>query len=261
MNKYDIFIDNLTKNFSGIKNFHLTQEEGAGKTLFDFVVKSFAELNSAKALFVNYYIPTAAKATSDDIKELNKSKYKSLINLSDLELKENYYETVRLGYVAVYHKYEIFIKQLLINAEAVYAEISNKNVTLENYIEKTFQFKILDIKYSPNLHRINYICNCTKHYDGFPRKTYPPKEFENLPQDKKLNFTADDLSKDIDFLITHYNSLLSTTLILGSHKMLHEGVLTDLKDIEDGPEKEKILAQKTIVDTNARQLIDSLSWT
>ncbi len=250
----------MTKNFSGIKNFHLTQEEGPGKTLFEFVIKSFAELQSARELFVNYYIPTADKATTEDIAELNKSKYKSHINLSELDLKENYYEIVRLGYVAIYHKYEIFIKQLLINAEAIYSEISDKNVTLENYIQKTFQFKICDITYSPKLHRINYICNCTKHYDGYPRKTNPPKGFENLPQDKKLNFTAEDLSADIDFLIEHYNSLLSAALVLGSHKMIHEGVLTDLKDIKDGPDREKILAQKDIVDTNAKKLIESLSW-
>ncbi len=258
MNKYDIFIDNLIKNFSGITNFHLTQEEGAGKALFDFVVKSFAELHSAKSLFVDYYIPIADKATSDDIAELNKSKYKSHINLTELDLKENYFETVRLGYVSIYHKYEIFVDELLIKVEEVFSEISNKNITLDMYIQKNFQFKIHDITYSPSLHRINYICNCTKHYDGYPRKANPPKEFEYHSQDKKLNFTSSDLSNDIDFLVTHYNSLLSATLILGSHKMIYEGVLADINDIEDGKDKENILTQKNIVDANARKLIDSL---
>lgn len=258
LNKYDTFIESLTKQFSTIPNFQLTQEDGPGKTLFNSIVKRIAELNSLKTLYINYYIPTALKATDDDIIEISKSKYKSLIPLTDKDLKENYYETVRLGYVAAYHKYEIFIKELITNSENIFSELNDKNVLLDKYIEKTFGFKIFDVSYSPTLHRINYLCNCTKHYDGYPRKATKPKYFETFPEDTKIDFTEKELSADIDFLISHFNILIQTILFLSSHKMIHEGLLTDLDEIEEGPDKEKILKQKKIFDNGAKQLIDSL---
>ncbi|MBC7748728.1 MAG: hypothetical protein H7Z76_09175 [Methylotenera sp.] len=133
-NKYDIFIESLTKQFSAIPNFHLTQEDGPGKILFNGMVKRIAELNSLKSLYINYYIPTALKATNDDIIEISKSKYESLISLTEQDLKENYYETVRLGYVAAYHKYEIFIKELI--ARAFFLSLMREMYSLTNTLKK-----------------------------------------------------------------------------------------------------------------------------
>ncbi|HYD90734.1 MAG TPA: hypothetical protein VEA37_04510, partial [Flavobacterium sp.] len=105
INRYDVFIDTLSKNFSQINNFQLTQEEGIGKTLFDFIIKRLAEINSFKILFSNYYIPSASKSITDDLNEISKSKYRYLITISKDDLKENYYETIRLGYIGMFHKY------------------------------------------------------------------------------------------------------------------------------------------------------------
>ena len=61
-----------------IPNFNLTQEEGTGKIIFDFVIKRLAEIHSLKTLFISYYLPAASEAVADDLTEIQTSKYKSL---------------------------------------------------------------------------------------------------------------------------------------------------------------------------------------
>jgi hypothetical protein len=173
-NRYDIFIDNLSQEFSKINNFQLTQEEGNGKTVFNFVIKRIAEINSLKSLFVNYYLPAASKAVIDDLNEIQKSKYRYLISLSKEDLKENYYKTIRLGYIGMFHKYENYIDDLISKSELLISDLNENGLSLGKYCELHFNYKIKDWRNSPTISRLNWISICNKHYDGFPYKLQIP---------------------------------------------------------------------------------------
>lgn len=256
-NKYDIFIENLTKEFSSIPNFDITQE-GKGKIIFEFLIKRLIEIQSLKTLFLNSYLPSASKAVLDDLKELQASKYKSLIQLTKEDLKENYYETIRLGYISMFHKYENYNEELFEKAELLISDTSNNNLKLSDYIKTTFNIDLTKYWHSPSLKRINYICICNKHHDGYPRAKNKPKEFENLPENEKFKFTKEDLNADLEFLINHYTSTLRVIFNLALHKMICENITKDLDGIPEGKEKEDLIQKKNLVDKYAVQLADSL---
>lgn len=113
-NPIDQLVENLLKQFSQIENFDLTQNDPLGNKMFNFVIKNVSELNAFKNLFIQYYLPASIKSSQDFQRDLKFSKYKNLIQVTPKDLKENYYETVRLGYVGAYHKYESYLKELII---------------------------------------------------------------------------------------------------------------------------------------------------
>lgn len=173
-NKYDSFIEDLATRFSNIPNFNLTQDDESGRRLFLFVVKRISELHSFKILLLNYYIPQSSRAIADDLNELRKSKYKQFIIFNEDEIHENYYETIRLGYVGLFHKYENFITDLIHQAEFFLLNEWQISESLNLYIKSRFKCDLLDWKNSSFIHRINWICNCVKHKDGYPLKPNKP---------------------------------------------------------------------------------------
>ena len=253
-NRYDILIDNLTIEFSKIKNFSLLQTDEKANSIFTFVVKRHAEISAFKTLFTNYYLPAASKSVADDINELQKSKYKHLIQITREELKENYYETVRLGYIGMFHKYESYVNDLIINAELLISDLNEKNTSLEVFLKDTFGFEIKKWHKSKNIKRINWISNSNKHFDGYPKKDYKPAEFENHPENEKLKLTKDDFVADITRLTDHYSYMLQLVLNLALYKMLCADVM-DLDSIKDLEEKQKLLDKKNDLTEKMKALI------
>lgn len=254
INRYDVFIDTLSKNFSQINNFQLTQEEGIGKTLFDFIIKRLAEINSFKILFSNYYIPSASKSITDDLNEISKSKYRYLITISKDDLKENYYETIRLGYIGMFHKYENYIDELLIHAENLNLDINDKGQPLIKYIEENFNFKFKDWKHSPTISRLNWICICNKHYDGYPTKEPKNIQYISLPNHEKMKFTKDDFVRDIDMLIKIYELMLQAVLNFVMYKVTFE--FSESENFEDEELRQKHLNTKTTVNLMLNKFIE-----
>lgn len=218
-NRYDKFIETLADSFSKIPNFNLTQEEEKGKYLFNFVTKRLAEIQAFKFLISNYYLPAASRATIEGLKEIKKSKYSHLINLTREDLKENYHETVRLGYIGAFHKFENFMRELVSSAEYLISDIETDNNSLEDYTKKEFNYRIIDWKNYPTVSRLNWICNCIKHYDGYPLKNPVPKTYSHLPKNLKLTFTKEEFIKDIDKLIEQNVSIMQLTFMLAIYKM------------------------------------------
>lgn len=227
-NFYDHFIEDLAHRFSQIPNFNLTQEDELGKKQFNFISRRFTEVHSIKTLFLNYYIPASTKAVSDDLNQINKSKYKHLLVISREELKENYYETVRLGYVAVFHKIESFVNECIEMAEEVAFDPDIKSSTpLLKYAEKQLDFKIKNWRMFPTIERINWVCNCVKHYDGYPVKTPKPLAYRHLAEDSKIKLSKDDFKRDVDGLDEIYQSYLQLIYTLAMYKMFKEGSTAD----------------------------------
>lgn len=253
-NRYDILIDNLSKEFAKVPNFNLLQTDDKARSIFNFVVKRQAEILSFKSLFCNYYIKEAAKSVVDDLKEIEGSKYKHMIQLTKEDLKENYYETIRLGYIGMFHKYESYVNDLLRNAELLISELNENNTHLYPFLKETFGFDIKKWHKTKNVKRIHWISNCNKHHDGYPQKDFRPTEFENYPETEKLKLTKEDFVSDINQLTEHYNLILRVVLNLAIYKMLCVDVM-DEETIDDVVVKQQIVDGKKDLKEKMQALI------
>ncbi len=112
-NPIDLLVERLADNFAKVKDFDKLQDSEEGKKLFDLIIKSTSEMENFQSLFLNYYIPSSNRSIADSWNQISKSKYKHLLNISKDQLKENLYETIRLGYVGLFHKYESYLKALI----------------------------------------------------------------------------------------------------------------------------------------------------
>lgn len=227
-NKYDVFIDEIIFEFSKIKGFNITQTNSKGKVLFDFIVKRISDIYSYRNLFINKYIPLSLNSVNSDLVEFKKSKHKDFIKLSKEDLRENYYETIRLAYIGLFHKYENYVNDLLIKASFLISneleenkvKVNAEEKNLDEYSKKVFDYDIRNWeKCSKTIHRVNWICNSNKHWDGYPKKKKKPNEYFNYPESEKMKLTKDDLVRDIDAVILHYKLILQLVLYIALHKM------------------------------------------
>lgn len=233
-NRIDSMIDQLIENFSKIKNFNLLIESEEGKKVFEFIVKSTSEIESFQTLFLNYYIPASNKAIADGWKDIKKSKYKDVLGIKQEDLKENLYETIRLGYVGLFHKYESYLKSLVEAVNYLIGELfeDDQFIPIEKYCQKEFGTHLLkshNLFYSTK--RISYINNCVKHYDGYPIKEPIHEDFTHLAKDKKIQITPDSFKSDIKLLKGHCELILSQTLFLGIKQLFTQDMFS--KDMSD----------------------------
>lgn len=256
-NRYDILIDNLTSEFAKLPNIGLLQTDPKARVIFDFVIKRQAEILSFKTLFSNYYIPVASKSVIDDLREISKSKYKHIIKLTKEDLKENYYETIRLGYIGMFHKYESYVNDLINNAELLISDLNDDKTPLEPFLKTTFGFDIRKWHKSKNIKRIHWISNCNKHNDGYPKKEFRPAEFTDYPETEKLKLTKEDFVKDISLLMDFYTTLLQVILNLAIYKMLDTNVI-DLDSIDDDMLKQNMVQSKNELKNKMVALIEIL---
>lgn len=243
-NRFDILVNNLSNEFSKIPNFELTQTDSDAKRLFNFVIAKFSEIQDYKTLYQRYFIPSANKAIVDARNEIKTSYYKKVINISDLQLKENYYDTIRLGYVGLFHKMENFIKDLLFEANLIYNEGRCCEDSIEKFYERRYKFKFNDWYSDIWTNKINWICNCVKHYDGYPKKEPKYKYLSHLSEEEKIRINHDEFFKDIDYIANKFFLFkLTQILSLSLFKMLID---TDKEEliVENFQEKFDALEQQ-----------------
>lgn len=242
-NPIDILVENLIQQFSQINNFSLTQDDPLGSKMFNFVVRYISELNSFKNLFIQYYLPASLRASQDFQRHLKSSKYKHLINITSNELKENYYETIRLGYVGAYHKYESYLKDLLRILNEFFKELDFDNTFLElnSYLKKIIDKDLLKTINSFKIsEKINWISNCVKHYDGFPIKEPIPDYLQYFDSSKKIEIESSEFRKDLDDLAAQCQLILSILFMVGFHQVFSQEfvlIKNQLKEENQQPEK------------------------
>lgn len=249
VNQIDILIESLAKNFAKINDFNKLLESEEGLKLFEIIVQSTSEMETFQSLFLNYYIPASNKSIADTWGQISKSKYRSLLNISKDDLKDNLYETIRLGYVGLFHKYESYLKALVDAVNFLLKELNEECdlLNVQDYCKKEFGiniFKSHDI--FPITKRINYISNCIKHYDGFPIKEPVHPEFKYSDPKEKIKINKDIFKSDIDRLKLHCELLLSQVIAIGfkqyfelDYRIIQKSLKPELKD---NPEtKDKIL--------------------
>jgi hypothetical protein len=233
-NRYDVLVEKLQEEFSKIPNFNLLSTDEKGKSIFDFVVKRNAEIIAFKTLFTNYYLPAASKAVVDDLQEISKSKYKHSLNLTKEDLKENYHETIRLGYIGMFHKYESYVNDLFKNGELLISDLNENNTKLEPFLKDTFKYDIRQWYKSKNIGHINWISNSNKHNDGYPIVKFAPIKYANCIDTEKLKLTREDFVADIALLVEHYKFSLQVIFNVAIYKMLIVDVVgaDPIEDIE-----------------------------
>jgi hypothetical protein len=222
-NPIDLLVERLLENFAKVKDFDKLQESEEGKRLFDLIIKSTSEMENFQSLFLDYYIPSSNKSIVDSWNLVSKSKYKHLLNISKDELKENLYETIRLGYLGLFHKYESYLKSLVDAINFLLKGLNEENnlLSIEEYCKKEFEINIYKShdKFSIT-RRINYIANCVKHWDGFPTKNPIHPDFLNSNPDEKIKIEKEIFKIDIDRLKSHCQLLMSQIMIIGFKQYL-----------------------------------------
>jgi hypothetical protein len=217
VNKLDELVENLTGEFSKIKNFDLLQTDPVGKEVFDIVAFRIADISSFKELVIKSFIPAVNKAIFDTIKEFQGSKYRTLLK-DDSLFKETRYETIRLAYVGLFHKIESLVNDVLKVSDIIFNEEKPSAETVENFSKRRFNFKIKDWQQFYITHRINWICNCVKHYDGFPKKEPKPMFFGHLAENKRIQLTAEGFKSDSELFLTFAPIYLQIIYAIGSFK-------------------------------------------
>lgn len=222
INQFDLLIEDMANKFSQIKGFEKLQETEKGKQLFSLIIKSTTEIHDLEMLFLNYYIPASSKAMADGWKMIVDSKYRKLLNLGKEDLKENTYETIRLGYVGMFHKYEAQLKYSVDIANYILEDCMDEFslLTIEKYCKKEFEVDIFKSHHLfPVVSRINYICNCIKHYNGYPIKIPVHPDFINADKEKKLKIEKEEFKTDIQRL-KKQSELIFSQIILMAVKQL-----------------------------------------
>ncbi len=231
-NRIDQLIDNLSVEFSKIPNFQLTQTDSDVNRIFNFIITKFSDIQDFKTLYKRYYIPAANKSIADARKEIKTSLYKNILIVSENQIKENYYDTIRLGYVGLFHKVENYVRDLLVQANLLFNDGKTGNDSIETFFEKKYNFKFNDWYSDLWMNKVNWICNCVKHYDGYPKKEPKYKYLQYLPENEKIRIGHEEFYKDIDYIAdTYYQFKLTQILTLSLFKMATddkiENIMTD----------------------------------
>jgi Holliday junction resolvase RusA-like endonuclease len=243
-NSIDLLVENLASEFSKIKNFELTQDDPLGNKVFTFVVKHASELTSFKNLFVHYYLPASLKSSQDYTRELKFSKYKHLIKIDTDELKENYYETIRLGYVGAFHKYETYIKNISSLMDDFFLHLFDEGnyQNIESYLKENFDIelrKTINKFYASE--KINWIANCVKHYDGYPIKEPILHSFIYKDKNKKIQIESKEFREDLDNLSKQNQLILTALFLSGFHQYIGQEFLKIKDQLTEGKNEEDVI--------------------
>ncbi len=215
--RFNTSFDNRLENFvvslieiEGMKE--ILSDVSKGK-LIAFQIRTIIELTALKSTMLNKYIPDAVRSAKSVRKQATKSKYRAYF--SKVNFDESVHEVIRLGYVNIYHKLESYRAELISLVNERGRELYHKEVDIAAYLlQRAHKFKIDDLNnYPETIKRINWICNCIKHYGGYPRKKNPPESCKGMDMTKKMVLSKEDLERDIDFLIQYTFRLLMCAML------------------------------------------------
>jgi hypothetical protein len=164
-----------------------------------------------------------------------------LLSNHDLDFKDTLYDTVRLAYVGLFHKFENFIKDAVKLPEIIFEDLRGTNFSVEKYGKEKFEFDLKDWRMFYPIQRINWICNCVKHYDGLPIKEPILLGFSYADKTKKIRIEPEEFKRDCETLIKLYPLYLQIILVLGMLKVHSEPkpLFPDLPSSEETNNKYK----------------------
>src|SRR5688572_1150617 len=94
LNGFDGIFEAVFNAITKTKNYHLVIESKDSTELLTFFLQHILDINNYHTLYKHSFIPAANKSVFVTKTQYAQSKYKALINATQLDLKENLYETV-----------------------------------------------------------------------------------------------------------------------------------------------------------------------
>lgn len=219
VNTLDVLIEKLIDQFSKVKNFDLLQTDSVGNTLFNIIAFRLADISSYKDLVVYHFVPAANKAIFQSKESVRTSRYKELLRINDRDYHETTHQTVRLAYVALFHKIESFLNDILEIADII-NEQEKFDESIEKYAKRKFGFQFRDWQQFSATSKINWICNCVKHYDGFPKKEPKPANCKWYPDTIRLQLTVDEFKTDTEMFLQFCTTYLTFMFLINSFRQL-----------------------------------------
>lgn len=219
---FDELVERLIQEFNKIPNFDLTRTDEVGNSVFNIIAYRIAEVSSYKDLVCQHFIPATNKAIFEGKKDFQNSRYKAFLKTKDIDFQETLYDTIRLAYVGLFHKLENYINDVVRIPELIFCEHLEKEETVAKWAKEKFQFDLKDWQQFYITHKINWICNCVKHKDGFPVKEPKPKFFQSIDETTRIRINPEEFKQDCEHLIKFYPIYLQTVFIFAQYKLLTE---------------------------------------
>ena len=236
-NEFDVIFEALLSEGNKIKNPSEFFNDERNKRYYINITSGLVAIDQTKKIFVNEYIPIAEKIILQSKKQYKNSKFKDLIQANNQDFDELYYETIRLGYIALFHKYEAFTQILETELNLFFEDLNETNVKFKSFAKKEFNFEVYENwRISKNIKRINWINVSSKHYNGFPKKTQS-NEFNYFPENSKLRFEIDYFIRDCDYIFTFSQEIFKICKEIMVFKMVSESN-------SDKSQNEKIIQMK-----------------
>jgi hypothetical protein len=198
----DQSIMSLVHEFAKIPDYEKKMDDPELKKLHTFISVGMMGIHDAKNLVIGSFVPAANKVIVNTRSQFNSSIFKNVLQSLNYDLDTTRHETIRLGYVFTFHKFEVFIKQLM---EMMDALTEDPVMPLDKYAQKRFNFYPTQWFRNKSVHVVNFISNCTKHQDGLCKLSNAayalPAEFATHSPDEKVTRTVQQFKADTEALI------------------------------------------------------------
>jgi hypothetical protein len=215
MSSFDLLVDKLISDFSKIPNFSLVLTDPAAKEVFNMTMFRISELVSYKELTCQHFIPATNRAIFESRRDFLSSKYNTIVDINCIDFSETLYDIIRLAYVGLFHKVENFVNEIIKMVDIISNDSGHVSESIYQWAKREFNFDFKDWHCFPVIFKINWICNCVKHKDGFPLKTPIPEEFEDIDLTERIKVFPDEFKEDCNLVIKYYQAYLQ--LIFSLH--------------------------------------------
>lgn len=212
--------NNTIVEFLADNGFDRTELEGIkdeNKMLLSLVkaISWSRQFEFIQGIYFDTFIPASEKLDKEveiDILNIGK-KYDVEINNNSQAVNE----TIRFGYLALYHKLENCRKELLKFILPIY-EMDEELFLKEFKIKFGYDFK------KPNngiIYKFSWVADCTKHQNAIAsERNNPPIEFMNYPIGKQISISKDEFLTDSKLLRKTFKELcMQAVLICVMHEL------------------------------------------
>lgn len=196
-NPLDRQIEVFATEFAKIPDFKKKMEDKDLNEVHSFVAISMVTMRSYTELVIQSFIPAVDRQIEETKRYIKSSKYKSVLSIINHDFNRIKFDTIRNGYVTLFHKYETFVKDLLKLYDRVLPAEGDSPESFERYCKRRFKFDAQEWYRYPSVHRVNFVSNCAKHWDGKCISRFAiPDIYSHLTTDDYINNTTKDLRED-----------------------------------------------------------------
>lgn len=239
-NKFDELVENLVQAFIKIPNFDLTQHDETAQKAFNTITFRIMEVTAYKDLVYYQFIPATNKAIHEGKQLILNSKYRSFLDIKGLDFNDTLYETIRLAYVGLFHKIESFINDIIAVVDLVYPVNNSNNQNIAQWIKLHYQIDFKNWQQFYIIHKINWICNCVKHRDGYPLKEPKPAGFNFIDSTQRIKLSPTEFKHDCEILVSFYSAIITILMTFGQARFFLEDQLLSFDNSEYQNSKAKI---------------------